>query len=123
MLADIDSDNDHGRPRFGVLKERFYTATEAPFYAAVEKLAEALQSADPDAVDISDPFKEQWLRTLSPYVERLFDEEVQLERLDDRLLERAVAARLWLVLMMRGKGKEGARLFRPARRSRGPPLN
>ena len=38
---------------------------------------------------------------------------VEFDRLlDDRLLERAVAARLWLVLMMRGKGKEGARLLK-----------
>ena len=51
--AMYDRKTDLKSSRFGVLKERFYTATEAPFYAAVERLAEALQSADPDAVDIS----------------------------------------------------------------------
>lgn len=74
------------------LKERFFHATEALFFALCKRIADARLAA-PDTPDVGDPPKEQWLRTLISLALALFDETVSVTRVEDRQIERVVDAR------------------------------
>lgn len=94
------------------LRERLFVETQDAFFGVVDEAAARLD-ADPDQPDFAEPLARGFLdRVLRPVALRLFDEAVPLSDLDTRTLARAVRARLFLTLMLKGSGRDGAALFK-----------
>jgi CRISPR system Cascade subunit CasA len=104
-------DKADATPR-AALRERLFAETQDAFFGVVDAAAVRLEAA-PDQPDFAEPLARGFLdRVLRPAATRLFDESVPLSDLDTRTLARAVRARLFLTLMLKGQGKDGAALFK-----------
>lgn len=96
-------EGDHGDAKstpYESLRERFYAETEREFYEALRQIE---NGADSNGA--------AWLKTLRGTALSLFDEEVPLEYLPDKLINRGVKARTSLTLAMAGYGKAGMALY------------
>jgi CRISPR system Cascade subunit CasA len=104
-------DKADATPR-AALRERLFVETQDAFFGVVDTAAARLE-ADPDQPDFAAPLARGFLeRVLRPVALRLFDEAVPLSDLDTRTLARAVRARLFLILMLKGTGRDGAALYK-----------
>lgn len=104
-------DKADATPR-AALRERLFVETQDAFFSAVDAAAARLE-ADPDQPDFAELLARGFLdRVLRPTASRLFDEAVPLSDLDTRALARAVRARLFLILMLKGNGRDGAALLK-----------
>ncbi len=93
------------------LRERLFDDTQTKFFDLLDQAAHCLEKAADDA-DYQLPLARDFLATaLTPTALRLFDDAVPLTDLEPRSLVHAVQARRRLVLMLAGRGGDGATLF------------
>jgi CRISPR system Cascade subunit CasA len=107
---------EHADPqasRFQSLRERFFEATEAPFYALLGDLERdfAGLTAESDFPAVHAAFGARWLATLRRAALDLFAEQAPVEAMPDRTVERVMVARRSLTSLFGGYGKMGAELF------------
>lgn len=108
---------DSGSTVLGSVTSEFWTETEAPFYARLEALSNAIVAAVeagslPDRrEEISATHAPRWLEDIRRVALSIFDAAAPIEDSDPERLADAIGARRQLSLMFKGHGKNGKALF------------